>query len=104
LHSVSSPYTSKIPEEIKSERLQKVQRLATQHALERSERYVDTIVEVLVEERNAKDTTQVMGRNRQNRPVFFEGDIAVLRGKLVPVKITEARPWSLTGVQAGDYR
>lgn len=44
---------------------------------------------------------QVMGRTRTNRQVFFDGDIEELKGKLVDVRITEARPYSLTGVQEG---
>ncbi len=42
-----------------------------------------------------------MGRNRQNRPVFFEGSIDELKGKFVNVLVDEARPWSLTGTQTG---
>lgn len=45
---------------------------------------------------------QVMGRTRTNRPVFLDGDIEELRGKLVRVLITECRPWSLTGVRRGE--
>lgn len=45
---------------------------------------------------------QVMGRTRQNRPVFLDGDITQLRGKLIKTKITECRPWSLTGVAQGE--
>jgi tRNA-2-methylthio-N6-dimethylallyladenosine synthase len=91
-----------VPESVKSERLQKIQRLGAQHALERSERYLGRLEEVLVEERNPKDASQITGRNRQNRPVFFAGDIDELRGKLVHVRVTEVRPWSLTGVQEGE--
>ena len=54
-------------------------------------------MEVLVEERNPKIPNQVMGRTRQGRQVFFEGDITELLGRLVNVKILETRPWSLTG-------
>lgn len=90
-------WDDQIPEEVKAERLQMVQRLAVRHALERSERYLGKVVEVLVEEANSKDLLQVMGRTRQNRQVFFEGDIASLKGELVMVIITDARPWSLTG-------
>jgi tRNA-2-methylthio-N6-dimethylallyladenosine synthase len=38
-----------------------------------------------------------MGRTRGNRLTFFAGDIHQLKGKLVKVKITEVRPFSLTG-------
>ena len=94
-------WEDQIPEDVKAERLQKVQRLATEHALERSERYVGKKVEVLVEERNPRNVEQVMGRTRQGRQVFFDGDIDELIGSLKEVKITEARPWSLTGELCG---
>jgi tRNA-2-methylthio-N6-dimethylallyladenosine synthase len=41
-----------------------------------------------------------MGRTRLNRQVFFDGDIDALKGKLIAVRITSARPWSLQGVLA----
>ncbi len=50
---------------------------------------------------NFKKPLQVMGRNRQNRPVFFEGAIDELKGKFANVLVEEARPWSLTGTQTG---
>ncbi len=90
-------WDNQIPEEVKSERLQIVQRLAAQHGMERSERYVGTIVPVLVEDRNPRIIGQVMGRTRQSRQVFFDGDIDELKGKTVQVKIVEARTWSLVG-------
>ena len=90
-------WKNQVPEDVKAERLQKVQRLATQHGLERSERYVGNIVEVLVEDINPRNSMQVCGRTRQNRQVFFDANYEQYRGKLVNVMITEARPWSLTG-------
>lgn len=90
-------WTNQVPEDVKSSRLQQIQRLATQHATERSARYLHRNMEVLVEERNPKIPNQVMGRTRQGRQVFFEGDITELLGRLVNVKILETRPWSLTG-------
>ena len=86
-----------IPEDVKAERLQRVQRLAAQHGMERSQRYVGKTVEVLVEDRNPRNADQVMGRTRQNRQVFFDGNIDELKGKLVNVDIVEARTWSLVG-------
>jgi tRNA-2-methylthio-N6-dimethylallyladenosine synthase len=38
-----------------------------------------------------------MGRTRGNRLTFFAGDIQDLKGKVVPVKITQVRAFSLTG-------
>ena len=90
-------WNNQVPTDIQSERLQRVQALAAKHALERSERYVGKVVEVLVEDRNPKNGGEVMGRTRQGRQVFFEGDIEELKGQLVNVVITEARTWSLVG-------
>jgi tRNA-2-methylthio-N6-dimethylallyladenosine synthase len=38
-----------------------------------------------------------MGRTRGNRLTFFAGDINELKGKVVSVKITQVRSFSLTG-------
>ena len=55
------------------------------------------VEEILVEKRNEKRPEQVKGRNRQGCPVFFAGDIDELKGKLVPVRIVEAKAYSLVG-------
>jgi tRNA-2-methylthio-N6-dimethylallyladenosine synthase len=86
-----------LSEEVKSDRLQRLNHLVSIKAAERSQRYMGRIEEVLVEDQNSKDKTQVMGRTRGNRLTFFTGDINGLKGKLVKVKITEVRAFSLTG-------
>jgi len=92
-------WEDQIPESVKSERLQILQNVAREHAQERSERYLHTVVEVLVDDINPKNPTkQVQGRNRQNRPIFFDGNLDELKGTFVNVLITEARPYSLSGV------
>ena len=93
----AADWEDQIPEEVKSERLQRVQKLAAEHGSERSERYVGRVVEVLVEDVNPRNPNQVMGRTRQARQAYFDGDLEALRGKLVNVLITEARTWSLVG-------
>lgn len=90
-------WEDQVPEKIKSERLQIVQTLAAQHGLERSMRYVGRTVEVLVEDGNPRNPSQVMGRTRQGRQVFFDGDLEQWRGEFVDVYIKEARTWSLMG-------
>ncbi|CAN0361973.1 unnamed protein product [Pylaiella littoralis] len=95
-------WENQVPEDVKADRLQRVMRLGCTHAQERSERYMGRIEEVLVEERNPKNAAQVMGRTRTNRPVFLDGDITELKGKLIKAEITECRPWSLTGVAQGE--
>jgi tRNA-2-methylthio-N6-dimethylallyladenosine synthase len=65
---------NQVPEDVKAERLQKVQHLATQHGLERSERYLGKVTEVLVEAINPRNSMQVCGRTHQNGQVFFDAD------------------------------
>lgn len=90
-------WENQVSEEEKSDRLQRLNHLVSIKAAERSQRYFDRIEDVLVEDINPKDTTQVMGRTRGNRLTFFAGDINELKGKIVPVKITQVRAFSLTG-------
>mmetsp|Transcript_26799 Transcript_26799/g.50885 ORF Transcript_26799/g.50885 Transcript_26799/m.50885 type:complete len:158 (+) Transcript_26799:1-474(+) len=90
-------WENQVPPDVQSDRLQRVQALAAKHALERSERYVGRVVDVLVEDRNPKNRNEVMGRTRQGRQVFFEGDVDELKGEEVMVEIVEARTWSLVG-------
>ncbi|MGD1702446.1 tRNA (N6-isopentenyl adenosine(37)-C2)-methylthiotransferase MiaB [Dapis sp. BLCC M229] len=90
-------WENQVSEEAKADRLQRLNHLVGVKAAERSQRYMGRIEEILVEDTNPKNATQVMGRTRGNRLTFFEGDINQLKGKLVKVKITEVRPFSLTG-------
>ncbi|MCT7964613.1 tRNA (N6-isopentenyl adenosine(37)-C2)-methylthiotransferase MiaB [Laspinema sp. D1] len=90
-------WENQLSEEVKSDRLQRLNHLVSIKAAERSQRYLGRIEEVLVEEQNTKDPTQVMGRTRGNRLTFFTGDINQLKGQLVQVKITESRAFSLSG-------
>ncbi|MCU0535440.1 MAG: tRNA (N6-isopentenyl adenosine(37)-C2)-methylthiotransferase MiaB [Hydrococcus sp. Prado102] len=90
-------WDNQLSEEVKSDRLQRLNHLVATQAAEKSQRYLGRIEEVLVEEQNPKDLAQVMGRTRGNHLAFFPGKIEELKGKLVDVKITEIRAFSLTG-------
>lgn len=96
-------WDNQLSEEVKSSRLAILNHLVGIQAEMRNQRYLNRIEEVLVEDQNPKDPTQLMGRTRGNRLTFFTGDINELRGKLVPVKITEARAFSLTGEAQHQY-
>lgn len=90
-------WSNQLSEEVKADRLQRLNHLVSIKAAERSQRYQNRIEEVLVEDQNSKDSTQVMGRTRGNRLTFFPGNISELKGQIVKVKITEVRAFSLTG-------
>ncbi|MEO0984530.1 MAG: tRNA (N6-isopentenyl adenosine(37)-C2)-methylthiotransferase MiaB [Cyanobacteria bacterium J06639_14] len=91
-------WENQLDEEVKADRLQRLNHLVAQKAAERSRRYGDRIEEVLVEAVNPKNPQQVMGRTRSNRLTFFEGNLADLKGQLIQVQITEVRAFSLTGI------
>jgi tRNA-2-methylthio-N6-dimethylallyladenosine synthase len=90
-------WSNQLTEEIKTDRLQRINHLVSQMAMTRSGRYFDRVEQVLVEDQNTKNTDQVLGRTAGNRLTFFNGDIEELRGKIVSVKITNVRSFSLTG-------
>ncbi len=90
-------WKNQLSEEVKQDRLQRLNHLVSQKATERSQRYLGRVEEVLVEAVNPKDPSQLLGRTRGNRLTFFVGDLDALKGQEVPVKITQIRPFSLTG-------
>ncbi len=90
-------WDSQLDEATKKDRLQRINHLVSVQAAERSQRYLNRVESVMVEAVSPKDSQQVMGRTRTNRLTFFPGDIHELKGKIVDVKITEIRPFSLTG-------
>ncbi len=93
----AATWPNQLSEAVKSDRLQRLNHLVSQKAAERSLRYLGRTEEILVEAQNSKNPAQVMGRTRTNRLSFCDGDIRVLQGQLVKIKVTEARAFSLTG-------
>jgi tRNA-2-methylthio-N6-dimethylallyladenosine synthase len=93
----AATWADQLSEEVKSDRLQRLNRVVTDSAIRRSQSYLGGIEAVLVEAENPKRNGQVSGRTRRNRMVFFEGEIEQLRGQVVLVEINEARAFSLTG-------
>ena len=65
-------------------------------------RMMDRVVQVLVEERNVKVPTQVMGRTTHGYIVYFDGDIDELRGQLVNVKIDNCQRYYLAGKRTDE--
>lgn len=92
-------WTNQLSEEVKQDRLDRINVLNRRHAGERRLRMMDRTVEVLVEERNVKKPTQVMGRTTHGYIVYFDGDIDELRGQLVNVRIDVCKMYYLSGEQ-----
>lgn len=67
----ASVWENQLSEEIKSDRLQRLNHLVATKAAQRSQRYLGRIEEVLVEDQNPKNPNQIMGRTRGNRLTFL---------------------------------
>ena len=91
-------FENQIDDAVKQERLQRINKLNLEHAAQRRARMMDRTVEVLVEERNVKVPTQVMGRTRHGYIVYCNGDIDKLRGETVHVKIDVTETYYLAGI------
>lgn len=95
----AAEWDNQLPEEVKTDRLSRINALNLKHAEERRARMMGRTVEILVEERNVKKPTQVMGRTRHGYIVYCDGDIEELRGQLVNVKIDECKTYYLVGIR-----
>jgi len=89
-----------IPEEEKTSRRQRVDRLQEGIQTEINARLVGSYEEILVEGRRRG---KWQGRTRSHKLVFFE-DEAYQQGELVTVKIERSSPWSLQGSLAVEAK
>jgi tRNA-2-methylthio-N6-dimethylallyladenosine synthase len=87
----------KVEEEVKLERLQRLQKLQEGITFEKNEAQVGQTCLVLVEGPSQLGGSQLSGRTPQNRIVNFEGSPHLV-GKEIPILITVAHAHSLEGV------
>jgi tRNA-2-methylthio-N6-dimethylallyladenosine synthase len=92
-------FPDQVPEEVKTERLTRLQALQDELTLAAHARLAGQVVEVLVEGESKRDPSQLRGRLRTNQVVNFSGPRELL-GILAPITITEAQPHSLKGTWA----
>lgn len=85
-----------VPEDVKSDRLQRLQGLQKQIQARLNREMIGTTQEVLVESHSKRDEHSLSGRTPCNRIVNFAGNEQML-GKFVQVKIDGAGPNSLVG-------
>ena len=86
----------KISMEVKEKRLQELNNLVNKYSLESNQRLVGKIVDVLVNGISEKDTSKVYGYTETMKLVNIVGGNDLI-GKIVPVKITDAKSFSLDG-------
>ncbi len=85
-----------VPQEVKQQRLAKLQEQLNGQARAISESMVGSTQRVLVERPSKKDKQELAGRTENNRWVNFAGPAGLI-GQFVDVVIVEARPQSLRG-------
>tara|TARA_Y100001968_G_scaffold302168_1_gene315251 strand:- start:752 stop:1261 length:510 start_codon:yes stop_codon:yes gene_type:complete len=94
-------WPNQLAETIKIDRLKEINHLVEKTAKERNLRYKDSLQEILIENINSKNSSQLMGRTRTNRLTFFPRSKRNSKlhqpGEIVNIKINEIRPFSLTG-------
>ncbi len=88
-----------VPLEVKKERLRVLQQRLSLQAARLSAAMVDTVQQVLVTGPSKKNPNELSGRTENNRVVNFKPTVhhIDLIGKIVPIRIIEAKPNSLRG-------
>lgn len=89
-------FTDQIPEEMKHQRFNRLVETINQITAEKNKAYEGRVALVLTEGISKNDPGMLTGRTDCNRLVNFSGSEQLI-GSLVPVKITEAKTFSLTG-------
>lgn len=86
-----------VPEDVKHERIYRLIEAQNAISLKKNQALLGSVQEVLVEGQSETDPDFLEGRTRTNKLVHIPGNTADLAGKLVDVRITEARTWTLQG-------
>jgi len=99
--TVAAGWPDDVAAQEKLRRLHAIERRQAQIAQELNARLVGAEVGVLLEEltpgKGATDAPRWRGRTRTNKLVFCPHGPGLARGQSVPLRVTEATPWSLRG-------
>ena len=82
--------------EEKEDRLHRLNEVVNKYFLLNNEKLVGKTVEVLVEGKNTNGKDGLYGYTDTNKLINFDGDES-LEGKIIKVKVTSAKTWSLDG-------
>ncbi|MBQ9279828.1 MAG: tRNA (N6-isopentenyl adenosine(37)-C2)-methylthiotransferase MiaB [Clostridia bacterium] len=85
-----------VPEEIKSERFNRLKELADRITEEENKKYIGTVQKVLVEGESKTNAEVLTGRTRSNKIVNFSGSKSLI-GKEIDVEIISEHVWYLKG-------
>jgi tRNA-2-methylthio-N6-dimethylallyladenosine synthase len=88
---------NRVPDSIKQKRLEELISLQTKITRRKNEELVGTILEVLIEGENPKNTNELIGRTRGDKVVIIPKKVGLEAGRCVEVEITEASTYSMKG-------
>lgn len=89
-----------VPSQEKKDRLQRLNAVVNKHMQAKNARFQDQVVQVLVEGTSKKNPDILSGYTEHQKLVNFAGDNDLI-GKIVDVKITDVKTWSLGGELVG---
>ena len=82
--------------EDKEKRLYRLNEVVNEYFLENNKKLIGKVVPVLVEGVNTNGKDGLFGYTDTNKLINFKGDVS-LTGKIIPVKVVNAKTWSLDG-------
>ena len=85
-----------VPLEVKKQRLQRLNDVVNELSAEAMKKHQGQVVDVLVEGESKNNPDVLAGYTSKNKLVNFKGPKSAI-GKIVKVKISEAKTWSLNG-------
>lgn len=94
--TIAAKMDNQIPDDLKHERFQRLLDTLNPISYENNKKYMDKIVEVLVEDISKTDESVLSGRTRTNKLVHFEGSKELI-GKFVDVKVTDFKTFTMEG-------
>ncbi|MGM9970975.1 MAG: tRNA (N6-isopentenyl adenosine(37)-C2)-methylthiotransferase MiaB [Anaeroplasmataceae bacterium] len=85
------------PMEEKEDRLQRLNALVNKYYLEGNQRFVGKIVKVLVDGESKNGNNMMCGYTEHNKLCHFQSTDKNLIGKIINVRVTEAKTWFIIG-------
>ena len=82
--------------EEKEQRLYRLNDVVNKYFLENNQKLIGTTLKVLVEGKNENGKTELFGYTEGNKLINFNGSCDLI-GKIIDVKVTDAKTWSLDG-------
>lgn len=94
--TVADKMENQISEDIKSKRFDRLKKLADSIVEKKSQQYIGTVQNILVEGKSKNNEEMLTGRTSTGKIVIFKGDNELI-GKNVNIQITESHAWYLVG-------